>query len=298
MLPGWQWVEILPELSRRGVKYVAESAKQSPRTPFFLYVPLTSPHYPVVPAKEFQGKTHVGDYGDFVMQTDVVVGAILRALEQHGVAEETIVIFTSDNGPEVVGEVGIGAYERLQRFGHASMGLLRGVKRDLWEGGHRVPFIVRWPGKVRPHSTSAQTIAHTDLMATIAAIVKTPLPNDAAEDSVDISPAWRGEKMTREGLVHAGASGKLALRQGDWVLIAAASGQENGKAAGEPGWFRQQRGYADHQQPYELYNLRVDPTQRNNRYAEEQDRAKAMLAVLARFQQEGRSVPRRPGDTK
>ncbi len=293
MLPGWQWVDVLPELSRRSVKYIEESAKRLPRVPFFLYVPLTSPHYPVVPAKEFQGKSKAGDYGDFVTQTDAVVGEILRALDQNGLTEDTIVIFTSDNGPEVVGEVGIGAYERLRRFGHASMGILRGVKRDLWEGGHRVPFLVRWPGKVQANSTSDQTIAHSDLMATFAAILKTPLPNDAAEDSVDISAAFRGEKVKREGLVHAGASGKLAIRQGDWVLIAAASGQENIKASGEPGWFRKDRDYADHQQPYELFNLREDPTQKANRYAEEMERGKAMLAVLERFQSDGRSVPRR-----
>ncbi len=293
MLPGWQWVDILPELSRRSVNYIEESAKKSPGSPFFLYVPLTSPHYPVVPSKEFQGKTKVGDYGDFVMQTDAVVGAILAALDKTGVAEETIVIFTSDNGPEVVGEVGIGAYERLRRFGHASMGLLRGVKRDLWEGGHRMPFLVRWPGKVQPNSTSGETIGFTDLMATFAAIVKTPLPNDAGEDSVDISEAFRGGKVKREGLVHASGSGKLAIRQGDWVLIAAATGQDNGKAFGEPAWFRTDRGYAGHNSPYELFNLRDDPAQKTNLYAVQTDRAKAMLAVLERFRTEGRSVPRR-----
>ncbi len=135
-------------------------------------------------------------------------------------------------------------------------------------------------------------------MATFAALVKSPLPNDAAEDSVDISAAFRGEKVKREGLVHASVSGKLAIRQGDWVLIAAASGQDNSKAAGEPAWFRMDRRYADHKQPFELYNLRADPTQKTNRYAEQIDRAKAMQAVLERFQSEGRSVPHREMDKK
>jgi len=298
MLPDWQWVEVLPELSRRSVKYIEGAAKRSPRTPFFLYVPLTSPHYPIVPAKTFQGKTKVGDYGDFVMQTDAVVGEILHALDQSGLADDTIVIFTSDNGPEVVGEVGIGAYERLRRFGHASMGLWRGVKRDLWEGGHRMPFLLRWPDKVQPGSTSDETICFTDLMATFAVIAKTPLPNDAAEDSVDISAAFHGAKVNRVGLVHASGSGKLAIRQGDWVLIAAASGRDNNKAFGEPAWFRMDRGYVDHKQPYELYNLREDPTQKSNRYAEQIDRAKTMRAELERFQNEGRSVRRRATDKK
>jgi arylsulfatase A len=291
MLEGWKQVDILPEQSRRSVKYIADAAKE--KKPFFLYVPLTSPHYPVVPSKEFQGKSKVGDYGDFVEQTDAVVGAILRALDENGVAENTIVIFTSDNGPEVVGEVGIGAYERLRRHGHASMGLLRGVKRDLWEGGHRVPFIVRWPGRIKAGSTSDQTVAHSDLMAAFAAILKVPLPNDAAEDSVDISPAFRGEKVAREGLVHGSGSGKLAIRQGDWVLIAAPSGEDNAKKSGEPDWFRKDRGYNAHQHPYELFNLRDDPAQKMNRYADETPRARAMLAVLERFQADGRSVPKR-----
>jgi arylsulfatase A-like enzyme len=291
MLAGWKQVEILPELSRRSVKYIAEAAKK--KTPFFLYVPLTSPHYPVVPAKEFKDKSKVGNYGDFVMQTDAVVGEIVRALDEHGLTENTIVIFTSDNGPEVVGEVGIGAYERLRRYGHASMGIYRGVKRDLWEGGHRMPFVIRWPGKIAPNSTSDQTIGFTDIMATVAAITKTPLPNDAAEDSVDFSPAFRGDKVKREGLVHGSGSGKLAIRQGDWVLIASATGQDNTKQSGEPDWFRKERGYTAHKQPYELFNLRDDPTQKTNRYADEMERARSMQATLERFQREGRSVPKR-----
>jgi arylsulfatase A len=292
MLPGWQWVDILPELSKRSVKYIDESAKQA--KPFFLYVPLTSPHYPIVPTKEFKGKSKAGDYGDFVMQSDAVVGEILAAIEKNGVAENTIVIFTSDNGPEVVGEVGIGAYERLMRFRHASMGLLRGVKRDLWEGGHRVPFLVRWPGKIAPQSTSDVTIAHSDLMATFASLLKAKLPNDAAEDSVDISLAFQGKQAPREGLIHASGSGKLALRQGDWVLIQSKSGEDNSKKAGEPAWFKKDRGYTAHDEPYELFNLRDDPQQKTNRYGSDTERATRMMAVLERFVSEGRSVPKRP----
>jgi arylsulfatase A len=293
MLPGWQWVDVLPEVSKRSVKYIEDTIMSSARVPFFLYVPLTSPHYPVVPSKEFRGKSKAGDYGDFVAQTDAVVGDILKAIDRNGMAEDTIIIFTSDNGPEVAGEVGIGAYERLRQFMHASMGPWRGVKRDLWEGGHRVPFLVRWTGAIAPNSTSDQTIAHTDLMATFAALVKAPLPNDAAEDSVDVAPAFQGKKVQREGLVHASGSGKLAIRQGDWVLIAAPSGQDNSKMSGEPKWFRTDRGYTEHKHPYELFNLRDDPAQKSNRYGDEMERARAMLVVLERFQAEDRSVPRR-----
>lgn len=278
MIPGWQWVDVLPEVSRRSTQFI-EEFKDSP---FFLYVALTSPHYPIVPAKEFQGKSKAGDYGDFVVQTDAVVGQILAALEKHGLADNTLVIFTSDNGPEVASEVVIGAYERLRRFGHSSMGVLRGVKRDLWEGGHRVPFLARWPGKIKAGSTSEATIGHTDLMATLAAIVKAELPAGAAEDSVNILPALQGQPVQREALVLSSGGGRLALRQGDWVLIPG-NGQDNGKASGEPDWFRTQRGYTEHGHPYELFNLREDLQQKNNRYATEPKRVQAMQALLKRI---------------
>jgi arylsulfatase A len=291
MLPGWRWDPILPELSRRSSLYLEKAAQE--KTPFFLYVPLTSPHYPVVPTAEYKGKSKAGAYGDFVVQTDAVVGEILQSLAKNGLAENTIVLFTSDNGPEVADEIGIGAYERLRRFRHASMGSWRGVKRDLWEGGHRMPFLIRWPGKVAPNSTSDQTISFTDLMATFAGILRTPLPNDAAEDSFDISPALRGDKIRREGLVHASVSGKLALRLGDWVLIDAPTGDGNNKKIGEPDWFRTERGYTPHNLAQELYNLRDDPQQKANRLADEPERVRSMNTLLTRYCAEGRSVAKR-----
>ena len=152
MVPGWKLVEVLPGLEKRAVEYIETTAKGG--KPFFLYLPLTSPHYPVVPAAEFKGKSQAGDYGDFVVQTDHVVGRVLEALKRSGSEEKTLVIFTSDNGPEVSGEVNPGAYDRLKEFVHASMGPLRGAKRDAWEGGHRVPFIARWPRIIAAGSTS------------------------------------------------------------------------------------------------------------------------------------------------
>ena len=290
-LPGWRAVNILPELTRRAVASVENAVEK--KRPFFLYSALTSPHYPVAPAPEFIGKSGAGPYGDFVVQTDWIVGQITDALARTGAAENTLVIFTSDNGPELDGEVGIGAFERIQKFGHASMGALRGVKRDAWEGGHRVPFIARWPGHIPAGKVSDQYLIHTDLMATCAAITDSPLPADAAEDSVNILPALLGGKVEREAGVTVGISGKPALRQGDWVLIAAPTGRENPAPRGEPDWFREQRGYKAHDEKNELFNLREDPQQKNNRASAEPDRVASMLALLQKYRTESRSVPAR-----
>ncbi len=291
MLPGWKLVDILPELEKRGVRAVEEAAKSG--KPFFLYMPLTSPHYPIVPTPEFKGKSGAGDYGDFVMQTDAVVGRILDALERTETAKNTLVVFTNDNGPEVTGEVNPGAYDRLKQYGHASMGLLRGAKRDAWEGGHCVPFLTRWPGKIKPGSVSSALICHLDLMATVAAILGTNLPADAGVDSVNILPILLGATPLlpgRETVVHHTGSGKFAIRKGPWVLILAPSGDDNGRA-GEPAWFREQRGYRPHNQPGELFNLAENRKESDNLYAEHPEKVKELTAILAEYISNGRSTP-------
>ncbi len=291
MVPGWKLVDVLPGLEKRAVEYIEKAAKGD--KPFFLYLPLTSPHFPVVPSAAFKGKSKVGDYGDFVMQTDAVVGSVLDALKRSGAAENTLVIFTSDNGPEISGEVNPGAYDRLKQFGHASMGALRGTKRDAWEGGHRVPFVARWPGKIKANTTSDETICHVDLMATLAAALNVKLPADAGPDSVSVLPALLGEKreaQVREATVHHSAQGKFAIRKGDWVLICAPSGDDNGKR-GEPAWLRTERGYEAHTAAGELYDLAKDPTQKTNRYATEPAKVKELAALLERYVTDGRSTP-------
>ncbi len=202
-------------------------------------------------------------------------------------------IVTSDNGPEITGEVKPGAYDRLKEFGHASMGGLRGTKRDAWEGGHRVPFLARWPGKIEPGTSCAETVCHVDLMATLAALLGLKLPADAGVDSVNILPALLGERRPaplREATVHHSAQGKFAIRKGDWVLICAPTGDDNGKR-GEPVWFRNDRGYPPHTEPGELFNLAKDPTQKDNRYAAEPAKVNEMAALLKRYVTEGRSTP-------
>ncbi len=291
MLPGWKLADVLPGLEKRAVEFIGTAAKAG--QPFFLYLPLTSPHFPVVPTPEFAGKSGAGEFGDFVVQTDAAVGKVLAALAAAGVADNTLVIVTSDNGPEITGEVKNGAYDRLKDHGHASTGPLRGAKRDAWEGGHRVPFVARWPGKIPAGTTCSETVCHVDLMATLAAALGVTLPADAAPDSVNVLPALRGEKRAaplREATVQHSGQGKFAIRKGDWVLILAPTGDDNGKA-GEPDWFRKDRGYAAHSEPGELFDLAADPAQKTNRYAAEPDKVKELAALLERYVTDGRSTP-------
>ncbi len=291
MVAGWKLVDILPELTRRAVSKVEESAKAG--KPFFLYMALTSPHYPVVPAPEFKGKSKAGDYGDFVMQTDWTVGQILEALQRAGVADNTLVIFTSDNGPEITGEVKPGAYDRAKEYKHYSMGELRGAKRDAWEGGHRVPFIARWPGKIKAGAESRETICHVDFMATVAALTGAALPPGAGEDSFSLLPVLLGEKSdhsARPATVHHAASGKFAIRRGDWVLIDAPTGDDNG-AKGEPKWLKDERGYAPHNLAGELFNVRDDLSERRNQFAEHPEIVRELKDLLEKYKSDGRSTP-------
>ena len=175
-------INMLPRLTRESVKYV--ESRKGKEKPFFLYVPLGSPHTPILPTPEWQGKSGLGKYGDFVMQTDNVVGEIQKALKRIGQVENTLFIFSSDNGCSKA--AGIGA---LAKQGHVVSAHLRGSKADLWDGGHRIPFIVKWPGKVKPGSESDQLICLTDLFATMSELVGAELPKDSAEDSVSLLPA-------------------------------------------------------------------------------------------------------------
>ena len=291
MLPGWKQENILPGLTRRAVSWVEESAKSG--KPFFLYLPLTSPHFPVVPSPEFKGKSQAGDYGDFVFQTDWTVGQVLDALKRAGVADNTLVIFTSDNGPEITGEVNPGVYDRIKQFNHYSMGDLRGAKRDTWEGGHRVPFIARWPGKIKAGSESGETICHVDFMRTAAAMLGAQLPDSAAPDSYNLLPVLLGEKTDRpirEATVHHSASGRFAIRRGDWVLIDGPSGDDN-RAKGEPEFFKTARGYTPHDLPSELFNVREDLAQRRNRFADQPEIVRDLKALLEKYIRDGRSTP-------
>lgn len=294
MVSGWKLVNVLPELTRNAVQWIDDTAKT--KRPFFLYFALTSPHYPVVPASEFIGKSQAGAYGDFVHQTDWSIGQILDVLKRNNVEDNTLVIFTSDNGPEVTGEVNPGVYDRAQLSGHRSSGELRGAKRDVWEGGHRVPFMTRWPGRIQAGSVSNETVCHVDFMATVAAVLGEKLPDNAAEDSYNLLPILLGEQRSgpvREATVHHSAQGKFAIRKGDWVLIDAPSGDDNG-ARGEPQWLKDERGYTNHDQPGELFNVREDLTERHNLFGERPQLVSELKSLLHKYKREGRSTAGKP----
>jgi len=282
---GFSKTAVLPDLTREAVQYIGRRAAAAPRTPFFLYLPLNAPHMPVAPAPEFRGKSKAGDYGDYVVEVDWTVGEVLKALDQHRLAENTLVFFTSDNGPEKI------AYPRIQEYHHYSMGSLRGLKRDRWEGGHRVPFLARWPGRIKPGSVSDEIICLVDLMATAAAVVGTALPATAGEDSYSILPALLGEKLPkpiREATVHHSGNGRFAIRRGQWVLIDSGDGDDNG----EPAWFKKERGYKDDKQPGQLFDLGQDPAEHKNLYADHPEIVADLKRLLEKYKQDGCSAPR------
>lgn len=279
MASGWSLEAVMPALTQRAVQYIEAADDQ----PFFLYFPLTAPHTPIVPTDDFKGMSRAGEYGDFVCEVDWTVGEVMAALDRKGIAENTLIIFTSDNGPEN------SAYGRIRKCGHYSMDGLRGLKRDAWEGGHRVPFIARWPEQIAPGRVCDEVICLSDFAATAAAIAGAPLPADVAEDSYDILPALLNESVEtpiREATVHHSMRGKFAIRKGRYVLIDAPSGDDNA----EPQWLKEERGYEPHDQPGELYDLQRDRIERFNRYAEHPDVVAELKALLEKYKREGRSV--------
>lgn len=271
----WDFWAVMPTLTDKAVEWIG---KQKSDEPFFLYFPFTSPHAPIIPTEEFIGKSKANGFGDFVAQTDASVGRVLQALQDRGLAENTLVIFSADNGPEHY------AYERMKKFDHRSSGPLRGLKRDLWEGGHRVPTIVRWPGNVPAGRVNDGLLSQIDLYATLAEIVGAEIPEGSAEDSYNQLAMLKGEGISaRDTLVHNTNANGYALRHGDWVLIAAKSGG----VSKVPDWFNEANGYDVNHQLGELYNLREDLAQKENLHASEPERVRELTERLKRVRERG-----------
>jgi arylsulfatase A len=273
--------EVLGKLTEKAVGFIDEHASKNPDKPFFLYFPLTAPHTPILPSGQFSGTSGTNPYGDFVLQVDWTVGEILRALDRNQLENRTIVIFTSDNGcsPEA-------DFEELAQFGHDPSGGFRGTKADIFEGGHRIPFIIRWPGKIEPGSAAEQTICLTDLLATVAALAGDTLPREAGVDSYNLLPIVLDQEETplREATVHHSVNGSFAIRKGDWKLIL---------CPGSGGWSRPVPGSPEEADlpPYQLYNLKDDPGETRNLYPEKPDVSEELRQLLEGYKSTGRSTP-------
>ncbi len=278
----WNFYDNLPQLTRRAEEFVR--SRKGQEQPFFLYVPFPSPHAPIIPTEEFDGKSGAGPFGDYVVQTDEACGRILAALAESGLAEETVVVFSADNGAEIY------AYERDRKYGHWSSGPFRGIKRDIYEGGHHVPMLIRWPGVTKPGSVSDALICQVDLMATFAAASGHDLPAASAEDSHDFLPYLRGEGgAPRAALVHNTYKDAYAIRNGDWLLIDAPGGDARPVPAD---WKKKHRVPDDDGQATELYNMKEDPGQRRNLAASRPETVQELRKLLVRIRTQGHSAPR------
>jgi len=278
-------IDVLPTLVRKAVQYVdRQAAKARAGEPFFLYLAFTAPHTPIVPTAPWQGKSGLTKYGDFVMQVDAAVREVLEALQRGGLADQTLVIFTSDNGCSPAAGIA-----ELVAKGHHPSFHFRGHKADIYDGGHRIPFFARWPGKIKPGSASDQLICLTDLMATCADILGVKLPDGAGEDSVSILPALVGKDAgpLREAVVHHSVNGSFSIRQGSWKLEL---------CPGSGGWSFPQPGRDDTSKLplVQLYDLASDVGEKNNLQGQYPEVAQRLTKLLEKYVADGRSTPGAP----
>ena len=273
------FAHILPTVCDRAIARLEEFARG--KEPFFLYLAPMAPHDPYVPTPAWKGRSGLGDYADYVMETDAEIGRVLTALDETGRADNTLVIFTSDNGCAPYAGV-----KQMEALGHYPSANFRGYKSDIWDGGHRIPFMVRWPAKVKAGTTHSETICLTDLIATCAEILGEKLPDSAGEDSVSLLSILEGRAQTsgREAVVHHSFAGSFAIRQGKWKLEF---------CPGSGGWSRPKNGGKEAQNlpPIQLYDLAVDPGEQNNVQAENPEVVKRLTALMEKYVSDGRSTP-------
>lgn len=279
--PDFEAIDVQPGITDRLLATIEERSDEAKAgRPFFAYVALASPHTPIVPTPEFQGKSGINPYADFVLQIDADVGRILAALEEGGIADDTLLLFTSDNGCSPQAK-----FPELHAAGHHPSYHFRGHKADLYEGGHRVPFLVRWPARVEAGAVSDQLVGQFDLLATVADLLGEPLPDDAGEDSVSFLPALFGEATgpIRDSLVNQSANGSFAIRDGSWKLLL---------CPGSGGWSAPRPGRHDTSglPDFQLYDLSTDPGEENNLVADHPERVARMKAAMVEAITRGRTT--------
>ena len=274
---------------KKSIQWMENHVAQNPEKPFFLYHSMQAPHLPALPSKPFQGKTGMSPLGDFIYEMDWIVGELMKTLDRLGIADNTLIFFGSDNGPER-GPVIVMDKD----YGHDSAGGYRGAKRDQHEAGHRTPFIIAWPGKIAPKQVSDQKISQTDLMATFASIIDAELPDDAAEDSFDMTPVLfgkQGDKQLRPYMLQQAFRGELSVRKGDWKYI-----DHKGTGGNKYDPKREERLFfvdSDPDAPGQLYNLADDPGENTNLYSQYPELVKELKGKIEEFKASGRSAPLR-----
>lgn len=276
--------QTLPNFINRAVDYIHDKSKDD--KPFYLYLPLPAPHTPILPIKEYQGKSGLNPYGDFVLMVDDMVGKVMNALKEAGVDDNTILVFSTDNGCSPQAK-----FDELQEKGHYPSYIYRGHKADLFDGGHRIPCAVRWPAKIKPHTVN-QTVCLTDFFATFATIADYQLKDSEGEDSYNILPLLLNEKegdVIREATVHHSINGDFTIRKGKWKLLLSPS---------SGGWSFPKPGTDDEVIKtlplIQLYNMKTDPAEKNNVYAEHPEVVKELKDLMIKYVKEGRSTPGAP----
>ena len=269
MAEGFDFYQVLPTFIQKANAFLTQQS--ATQEPFFLYLPLPAPHTPWVPTEEFKEKAEAGTYGDFVHMVDDAVGQLLDKLDELQLAENTLLVFTSDNGP-------FWRPNMIEKFGHRAAGNLRGMKADIWDGGHRVPFMVKWPDKVKAGTVSNALLSLTDFQATVTELLKLEAEVGLGKDSESYLEILLNEKMIHNGrksIVHHSSRGKFAIRQENWKLIPSlGSGGFSEPREREP-----EGGEA----PGQLYNLSVDILEEKNVYSQEPERVDSLMSLLEKI---------------
>jgi arylsulfatase A-like enzyme len=273
VVDGWRHEDADTTFVKRAIGFLEDHKKYNASKPFFLYLPLSVPHAPWKPPQFVKGKSQTGPRGDQVVLADWCVQQILKTLKRLRLADNTLVIFTSDNGP------------RIGVNGHKSAWKLRGYKSHAWEGGHRIPFIARWPGKIRPKTISNEPIELTDMMATFASIARHKLPSDAGEDSYNVLPALLGTttKHIRKALIQHSCWGTFTIRKGKWKLILGTKGSG--------GWVNPRDKDPDESTPGQLYDIAEDPYETRDLWDTHPEVVVELKALLDKYKNDGRSAP-------
>lgn len=280
MVKDFVHADATPTFFKKSFKYINEMSKED--KPFFLYLALPSPRFPFLPTKEWIGKSGLNPYGDFVMMVDDYIGKLDNVIREAGVEDNTIVIFTSDNGCAPQAD-----FDLLVEKGHNPSYIYKGHKFDIYEGGHRVPYIVRWPSKIEKGIVTDEVICTTDLLATSAEIVGYELMDDEGEDSYSLLPLFEQKNLEnplREATVHHSGYGNFAIRKGDWKLIMC-----QGSGGGEI--FPNPIKFDESEPPFQLYNLKTDPGEKINLYLDNPDIVAELKTLLIKYIEEGRSTP-------